>query len=439
MKKRSPWEMINFVLRQGPGEADDGKWRAFYFGLIPILGMTLLSLLFHRFGAFERLELTDADRLVRVAKRGPSSTRISLVLISDDDYQRLFANTSPLAPEPLLHLVENVCKLGPRIVGIDIITSDWTARQVEATGSHLQLLKHSGCKVVWIRDEGSVESSEAIPTNGPKEDRYLLGKVTGQSAPGAGLCSALPVFKPDADGVVRTFRTSVAASLTAAQAARPYVTLVGALSSPGTCGFLTNDEVRSKLQKIRFTANESMLRLPAGRIFDIDFNDTHDGAYIAGMRDPKFGVGDSTVILGGAYRYARDHYTTPLGDLLGAEIIGNAVLSVNDPIREIKEWALALWELAVDVGMLALVVSIGFRLPWAVLISAILSVLAAVLLSWGLFNYGGYFLGLLVSTISILMGSLVATIFEYGRRDWEDWYARYQVFRGKESQPLPKD
>lgn len=428
MQKRTRWELFRYMLQRPPEERTEGRLRSFLFGLIPVCLLTLLSISLHRTSIFEKLELADADKLMRVGEDRPASSRPILVLISDDDYLRIFGGTSPLAPTHLLRLVKNTCLLNPKRIGVDILTSDWTPEQTRQAQFHLDEIKRSGCNVVWIRDADPAENRGPESSSQEVTPEFLLGEVVGQKTPSQGVCAALPLFFPDADGVIRNFRKTVPAFPPGTPQSQAYATLVGALAYPGSCGFTLREELAQDSgseRKIRFGVTDNMTHLPAGQIYALDPNATNDSFRLALQQQFK----DATVIIGGAYRTARDRYATPIGYLFGAEIIGDAISSVYDPIPIVSTWLLTASELAVDVFCLGIVAFLALRLPLAVLLSVALSIGAALLLSCFLFHFAGYFLGLLASTLSIFLGSIVELLFDYSRNDWETWHEKFKAFR----------
>ncbi len=90
-----------------------------------ILGVTVATFFLHHFGWLNPLETTSLDFLVRL--REPVKPKyVWLVAITDQDYAdpRLFKKTSPLDPQRLRELISAVAMLKPRVIGVDVDTTD---------------------------------------------------------------------------------------------------------------------------------------------------------------------------------------------------------------------------------------------------------------------------------------------------------------------------
>ncbi len=408
---------VKFTLqRQNP----ESFRKRFPIGLLIVILATAVNGGCHRLGFLERFEWADSDKLLRHSTADVKKQRMALVLISDQDYDRLFHKRSPLAATPLLNLVKSVCDFGPKIVGVDIFTGDWTAQEALEWEAKVTPLR---CKIVWIRDAESL----AVES----ETHYRLGKVLGAAGPIHGSCTALPVFQPDSDGVTRRFEMQVMASASESSTPAPYATLVAALTSPDTCGFkLQGKHGRIEPEKIRFTGNSGLVRLPASEI--LESSKDSGGAFKEEMRVRLQGA---TVIIGGAYRQARDTYTTPVGLLFGAEILADAIQTVDNPIREFPLPLVLLVEFVVEVGLLALVMALALRAPFALMTSGVLALLAAFLISWWLFHYSGYFLGVAGAMMGVVLGSLGELLYEPVVHDLHEWREQMREFLERESQP----
>ena len=212
--------------------------------------------------------------------------------------------------------------------------------------------------------------------------------------PPPSVCTALPVFEPDSDGVIQRFAEQVPAAA-AENTAEPelYLTLPAALTT-GKCGFQRDGEGAGAPEKIRYATAANIRRYTAGTVIDA-------------ARDPysdysqNLGLTHSIVIVGGAFRYSRDEYTTPIGVLYGEDIIAHAIS--GPPIKEVGLLRVLCVEFMVEVLLLGLVSWANLLLPWALLLSSVLSIVAAFLISWGLFNYAGYFYSVFGSMAGVVL------------------------------------
>jgi CHASE2 domain-containing sensor protein len=409
--------LLNYTFHRKV-EPSETFWKRLKPGLVLVVIVTFTNAACNKAGMYERFEWTDSDKLLRsTLERSENAQKQSVVVvrITDDTYKSRFNNQSPLAAIPLAEIVKGVCLLQPARVGVDIFTGDWQPEQrtkaIETLGSQ------SNCRVVWIRDS-VYEDSE------PRKPHFRLGKVLGFATPPNGVCTALPTFQPDADGVIRRFDDLVLAGLGADSELAPYATVTHALTTPDCGSRVHGESPSSKSKKLNFGARSQIRRFDAETI--LEAAQDPDSAYSRGL-----GLGNAIVIIGGFYRYARDEYVTPVGQLFGAEIIANAIK--GPPITEASPLLSLAVEVAVEVILLALVISLNLRLPWALLCSSLLSATAAFLLSWELFNFGGYFLGVFGALAGVVLGVIAEVVWEPLLEEWRRWKRGFvQVAKGRQ-------
>lgn len=420
--------LLMFILFRERNEAPVTFWRRFPSGLLVVVIVTLINGGCYQLGMFEKWEWTDSDKLLRNSPARPGRVPTALILISDDDYRDLFHNRSPLASDPLLDLLDGVCQFRPAAVGLDILTGEWKQKDLEQANQRLASIKATNCQIVWIRDAVQENSGSSSGDDAQDNSYFRLGRVVGSDGPPHGLCTALPVFDPDSDGVIRRYQAQVAAALPGEERIGQYVTLPKALTSPGDCGFLvSSDPSRAKPQKIRFSDNARILRLPARQL--IETLRESGGAF---REEMLLRLRGSIVIIGGSYRYARDRYSTPIGSLLGAEILANAVQTVDNPIKDVSLSRLLSVEFAVEALLLACVTALNLRLPWALALAGVLAVLAAFVVSWFLFNYAGYFIGVCGAMVGVVIGIIGEVVYEPVCADIKRWRERLRSFLAKE-------
>jgi CHASE2 domain-containing sensor protein len=88
-----------------------------------ILIISGATFLMHQFGWLEPLETSALDFMLRLNKPvKPQYVRV--VAIDDKDYESLFHKQSPLDPEKVRRLIETIVTLKPRVIGVDIDTTD---------------------------------------------------------------------------------------------------------------------------------------------------------------------------------------------------------------------------------------------------------------------------------------------------------------------------
>ena len=353
-------------------------------------------------GFYERAEWADLDRLQR-ATPAAGANRIVVVLISDENYADIFKRTSPLDPAKVTALVNAVCRFDPLAVGVDLVTSDWSAQDADG----LKGLER--CPIMWIADVEGVADRTTVGTTPP----VSLGKVLGRT-PDSDACWALSVLQPDADGVIRRYGTRYPAVPPGSDVARPHRTFIWTLArsqatSPPCRGEPLDDRDREK--KIPFGANASFPRVNAGMV--LESAEPSQVQLFTALRVGVFGD-KPIVIVGGAYRQARDRHRTPIGMLYGSEILANGVFTEREKAEIVDATRVSsiLIDLAVGAPLLALVTWLRLKWPWAVLASTAFAVVAAFAISWALYRYLGYFLGVFGAMAGIVLGIVVEACWD---------------------------
>ncbi len=254
-----------------------------------ILVGILLTFFLSRSGLFRQLETYALDTQVRLQGAAPDSD-VAIVLIDDEDYAQLFHRKSPLDHAVLLKLINAIAAGKPKVIGIDIDTSAPEFQEL-----HLPLERPV---LVWAR--GGMFSQV--------DDEYHLSEyLGGQQTNGP---SGLVVLRLDADGAIRrypricetnlgpqpSFPWAVAREFDPAVAGRP--------QSP-TDLFIKFAGDRHGSHRVHFTASR-ILSLADGPGWQ--------------TTSP---IKDKVVLLGGAYA-AEDEHDTPLGWMLGVEVLAYA-------------------------------------------------------------------------------------------------------------------
>jgi hypothetical protein len=396
-------------------------------GWIVLLVATLANTACQAAGMYDRLEVPDLDRLHRSSL--PGSARgdpITLVLITDEDYETFFENTSPLAANGVLQLVEAVCRFQPRVVGVDILTADiqWTEAIKELPDSV------RSCPLVWIRD--SLQTREEFVVAGGGDDASLAverGKVLGAFDP-PGTCAAIAVVRPDADGTIREYQTHypvLPAGATMPKAEPTFITRV-ARAGDGVrpCSDDGSLPRRSRTShRMTFSANDQFNRLNAGWLLGAAAS--KDATRFQAFQ--RLITPATSVIIGGGYRAARDRHRTPIGQLFGSEILANAVFAERHGlrIRDDTAWLVSFGvDIAVGTVLLAFVTWTQLRWLWALLLSSGLAVVAAFAVSWLLFNYVGYFLGVFGAMAGVIVGTVVEIVWDPLTQQWREWKVEFK-------------
>lgn len=398
------------------------SWRELIPGLVILVVVALVNTTCEQAGMYERLEWRDLDRLQRTAWMTDDGG-VFLFLIGDEEYRTFFDDTSPLDEDRVTTLIAAACAFGPRVVGVDILTGDWPPDFYETSAR----TKLRDCPIVWAWDVVDVESPP--DGNGRRSAAvHRLGKVVGQASPPPGVCTAVPTFPRDADMVARRYWPWVVASPTDGPSPPPgrYWSMVSSLArypDQNVCGETADRPMAAepKPARIRFTSNDLLRSLPAGLLLEAagePGSDLH--------RHLQEELKDAVVILGGTYRHARDEHLTPLGFMPGPNLIANAVYTARSaPIETVHPLHSLAIGVAVGAALLIGLFWIGLRWLWATLASLILSGLAALVISWQLYNYVGYFFGVLGGLMGVVLAEFTSVTWAPLRAMWRNWLSEY--------------
>jgi hypothetical protein len=127
-------------------------------------------------------------------------------------------------------------------------------------------------------------------------------------------------------------------------------------------------------------------------------------------------------ILGVDNRFARDDYATPLGTRAGARVIANAISTARGhSIEPVSHWISFVIHLCVGAGLLALLIWSRLRWFWATSLSIGLTWLAALFFAWKVFDYDGYFVGVLGGLVGVVLVELINVLLDPFKEMWRAW------------------
>jgi CHASE2 domain-containing sensor protein len=227
-----------------------------------------------------------------------TSTDVAVVLITDTDYAAFFGNASPLDPDAMGALLQAIAAGGPRVIAVDLATDGLGyAGLVHLLGD---------VPVVWARESVDCDGPFAVPAACRTGQASALLSFAGAAQPGSTF--GLVQMQRDSDGAIRRYRMTLPVNDTI----RP--TFAEAVLSAA-------DLSRSEGSDERFIRYQP---LPPGAV--------HTAALVSdAAKSPDFTergfLKDRIVLLGGAYRAARDRHQTPIGELSGVEIQAQVVLT----------------------------------------------------------------------------------------------------------------
>ena len=370
-------------------------WKHLRSGTWLILIITILSSLLHHFGWFRPLETTSLDFFLRV--REPVHPKyVWLVAITDQDYAdpNLFRKTSPLDPALLGKLIGAITRLRPRVIGVDIDTTD-------SHGLHPQ---EGDVPIVWgqrIELGEDAHQRKRLPVLGnavPQPDEEHIG------------ISALP---SDHDGTVRRYRRKIPVADGEADSLPWAVTkafaravIADSASKPNEKkqrrNLLQSEEGSDEARVLAFSEQpHSRVRvMSASDVLQLDAN--------AGSANNRI-FQNAAVMLGGTFSLSGDFYGTPLGKRAGVDLFCDAIETElqGRPVTPVNEILMILFDV---LGGFLLTGWHVFSKAWS---SAIMRVLAIPLLALGFSFVAFSSFAYWANFVPVLAGVLIHELYEH--------------------------
>jgi CHASE2 domain-containing sensor protein len=380
-------------------------WRRLLAASPFILVSLLITLLYADSALFRKLE-TGALDLRMFFNKSPEDSNVVIVRITDADYRNHFGGKSPLDPVKLREIIGVIAAAKPKVIGIALDTS----------ASEFQTLDipPGWPPVVWAR--GSVYSNV--------RRKHLLSGALGRQSPSASC--GLVAFKLDTDGAIRRY-------------ARWYDTDAGAAPSLPW----------AVLRKFRNDESRADAAPDFEEEFLIDYPGPPDSYHflettVAALLDPRRSAWaddnifkDNMVLLGGDYA-AQDEHDTPVGWMLGVEILASVIETEQRGVRR-KPFGIAeitLLTLAAGVVLLLLIhMFVGRKALLLGVVFIVAGALVCGLLLLGSLYYVGHFLLVLVAV-------LLHQAYEWGkdylgkRREQATDELKVKTETGKRAEPL---
>ncbi len=317
---------------------------------LALLAIAVLVVLFQSRGLPGKFAAESLDAAVAVQQHFPSDI-VSLLVIDDDAYLNLFADTSPLNPEIFSKLLEAVATGGAKAIVVDVETSD----------SRFATMKVPAIPTVW----GMV---------GMRNDKgsYTVRPPLGGRVLPSGSVSAIALVPIDDRGIVRGYR-------------RLYRRTDGSVTASPGYALATLLRGNSPVSEDTPRENERYLD------FRYDFRKAFKARDV--ISDAKFTswhalqmFNNKVVVIGGTYWASRDRYATPSGPLSGCEIVAQEVQAELDG-TSIAPASRSLTGLLLVLGGLATVVVYHWlKLRAAFVLSLILIPLLSITSNWILFH-----------------------------------------------------
>ena len=340
-----------------------------------ILGAMSVSLLLGTFGMFRKFESPSYDLYARLSATSNLSD-IAIVCITDNDYRQIFNGRSPLDPQKLKKVIDAIARGNPRAIAVDIDTSSPEFQKLVPS--------RAWPAIIWARN--------AVFSN-REGKHHLFNVLGGQTPPYSGVIS----FKVDPDKTLRSYTNYV--NTPAGLFPTFSRAVVSALISENTMKAANSYEELL----IRFSGGTNVptrYKLPVSMVLGLS-----DGE----GWNKEGPLKNRIVLLGGDYN-ASDEHLTPLGWMLGVEVLANIVETEmsGGGIRPPNKYLLVV--LSAIIAIILLVLFNVLRLLHALLITTIampiLSLGCSYLLSGSFFHWV-YFTLIILFVLAHLLANKV--------------------------------
>ena len=296
-----------------PGKTRPSARRHFGFGIPILLVALLVSTAMYRSRLLDLLENFHLDFLFAL-QRKQVSENIAVVWITEDDYQNkmLFGGISPLNAKKIGDLIRATARAGAHLIVVDLNTSSWSSDDRRYAESAAQV--GSSPRLVWART-GWFENSS-----------FHADPLQGKAAKS---CEAVPALIPDQSHTIRRYSTFI----------YEWHSRSVIPGMPVVVHRLAGDSSLS-------CSAEDLVKADPDRLIDFGAGGM---TFAHATAEEVLAVADSTawknfnplknriVFIGGAFREARDSYSTPLGERHGVDLIADSVVSISQGITVIDD------------------------------------------------------------------------------------------------------
>ncbi len=268
-------------------------------GMVVVLSAIPITLILGSIGLFRTLETPVLDFLTRVATA--QHRNVVIVRIDDHDYKNKFNGKSPLDPKVLGDVICAIAKGGPSVIGVDIDTSGPEFREFKLDPKCLNDKRWP--PIVWAR--GATYSNY--------NERYQVFDVLGNQVPSP--LSGFVAFKLDSDETIRRYvRVRKADDGKAEFVALSFPWAIMSQLPDKSGDLQENDEER--LIKFQGEPKDTTgFNFEVEALFKVADG---EGWRINGPVTGKI------VLLGGDYA-AQDEHKTPVGYMLGVEVMAQII------------------------------------------------------------------------------------------------------------------
>lgn len=367
----------------------------FATGLAVVAAAAMISYVLHDTSFGRHMEMTNLDAWFRFGVTGVDP-RIAVVGITDTDYSSpVFHRGCPLPLDGVAKLIHAAALSGPRVIVVDLDTSDWPA---DARRDLQSLVAAAGKQL------GLLQAPQLAWAVGGAED--TLGGIALQKIDAQGGCMGVPASIPDNYGVVRGYLPYIPSNgarvpSLAAVASRLYAGngCAGEATSPSGDPLPPVDLIEYSGGPERFVHLTAAVVLGAAETQPWQNSNPLQG---------------KIAVIGGQFREARDRYVTPAGYLDGVDILAHAIASAQKGgIPEPGHQAFLLSDLL--LGAVLVTGSFFLHRFWVLAISFVAIPFVALAASFALYHFTGYFM----SFMPILGAVFLHHLVEHGVEHWK--------------------
>lgn len=353
-----------------PQPIEPTVWRALLKAAPLILVAAVTTVLIHNAGWLGCFENSAIDSLVRL--RPVSAEHVFVVGITDSDYTRIFDDRSPLDSEKVCRLVKAIAAGEPRVIVVDLDTSNQSYRNVSLPDKPA---------IVWAASIDDKQNSPSLELNASSTENakpFLTAETVLGGLPNSETLSGVATFPRDPDGVIRWYTRYVRlASKSADQTQKYQLKPTLAWSAVQAYKDTSQDSAPSdeKLLLASTSRSDYVPRISAGDLLEIS-------------QGPgwKALVKGKIVLLGGYFENARDTFFCTDGKIQGVELQAQAIESElqRGGIPKANPWLLLVAQLLASLAFVVVNHFLpGFR---GLLFGFSLIPVAAILLSVLLFS-----------------------------------------------------
>jgi CHASE2 domain-containing sensor protein len=345
-----------------------------------VVSIAAISSLLSHAGCLIGSESIALDTLLRL-KAHKRAEHVSIVGISETDYEQLFDRSSPLDPGKVFEVIEAIQRGNPAVVGVDLHMGPMP---VDTAPDYQETMNWS--PIVWALTPDELSGHQAV------------GRLEG-----------LAVLPMDSDGIIRRHRRQFEEHTLNG---KPLDSLHWAISKAYCSGRPSGEsQACSEIMHEEDCAEEDLLLNFSGDRFSFDRVSAE--SVLKAARGPNWGGPESPfhgdiVLLGGLYSEARDTHRTPLGEMAGVELLALAIESelIRGGIRRTNELTMFVMEIAGGFLIVALYHMVTLRRAfWLSFVIIPLLAFASSIVSF-------YTLAKWANFVPVLVGTVIHQLYE---------------------------